>query len=84
MNAGKTTSDDGDDEEIILPEIMVGGVRINLDRIDDAYGTILLFDKSGRQLAEVLNVAKITIGTTWAAVCAAAAAASDAAAANSD
>ncbi len=80
-----TQTETGDDEdEVILPEIVVAGVKIDLDRIDDAYGTVHLFDKSGRRLAEVCDVARITIGTTWAAVCAAAAAASDAAAAASD
>ena len=55
-----------------LPEVTVAGVRIDIDRIDDEHGTILVYDKSGRHLAELHNVARITIGTTLEAVCAAA------------
>ncbi len=53
-----------------LPEVTIAGVVIDIDRIDDEHGTILVFDKTGRRLAEIPNVAKITIGTTWDAVCA--------------
>jgi hypothetical protein len=52
------------------PNVTVAGVAIDIDRLDDEHGTVWLFDKSGRRIAEVLDVARITIGTTWEAVCA--------------
>jgi len=54
-----------------LPKVTIAGVTINVDRIDDERGTIWLFDKAGRHLAEIRDVAEITIGTTWDDVCAA-------------
>jgi hypothetical protein len=69
MDAEKAETE-GARRELILPELTVAGVKINIDRIDDEYGTVQLFDKTGRRLAEVCDVAEITIGTTWEAVCA--------------
>jgi hypothetical protein len=51
--------------------VTIAGVTINVDRIDDERGTCWLYDRSGRRIAEVLDVAEITIGTTWEDVCAA-------------
>ncbi len=84
MGAEKTKPDADDNNPRVLPELVVAGVRIDLDRIDDQYGTVWLFDKTGRHLAEIRDVAHITIGTTWAAVCAAAEAAARAAEAAAD
>lgn len=66
MSAGE-----GADDGPRLPRVTIAGVTINVDRIDDERGTCWLFDKTGRRLAEVCDVAKITIGTTWDDVCAA-------------
>lgn len=60
MSAGEQ-QDDGPR----LPKVSIAGVTINVDRIDDERGTVWLYDRSGRRVAEVLDVAKITIGTTW-------------------
>jgi hypothetical protein len=65
------SAEEGADDGPRLPKVTIAGVTINVDRIDDERGTIWLFDKSGRRLAEVLDVAKIVIGTTWDDVCAA-------------
>jgi|GEM_PF-4873226 hypothetical protein len=64
-------SDEKSDDGPRLPKVTIAGVTINVDRLDDERGTIWLFDKSGRHLAEIRDVAEITIGTTWADVCAA-------------
>jgi hypothetical protein len=57
MNTGK-----GD--YVPLPEVVVAGVVIEIDRVDDRPGTVVLLDKDDHRLAEVPNVARVVIGTT--------------------
>jgi hypothetical protein len=66
-----STTDEERDDGPRLPKVTIAGVTINVDRIDDERGTCWLYDRSGRRIAEVLDVAEITIGTTWDDVCAA-------------
>jgi hypothetical protein len=66
-----STTDEERDDGPRLPKVTVAGVEINIDRLDDERGTVWLFDKTGRRLAEILDVSKITISTTWDDVCAA-------------
>jgi hypothetical protein len=64
-------SEDKESDGPRLPKVTIAGVVINVDRLDDERGTIWLYDRSGRHLAEIRDVAEITIGTTWDDVCAA-------------
>jgi hypothetical protein len=51
-------------------DVIIAGIAIDVDRIDDEYGTVCLYDESGRKIAELYHVARITIGTTYEALCA--------------
>jgi hypothetical protein len=66
MSTGEAAPDDALRR---LPDVTVAGVAIDIDRIDDEHGTVWLYDRSGRRIAEVLDVARITIGTAWDVVC---------------
>jgi len=44
------------------PKLTVAGVAIHVDRIDDEVGTVWLYDRAGRRIAEILDVARIKIG----------------------
>jgi len=54
-----------DDDYSPHPKLVVGGVTVGIDRIDDERGTIWVYDRTGRRVAEILDVARITIGVQY-------------------
>jgi hypothetical protein len=44
------------------PKLTVAGVAIDVDMIDGEANVVWLYDRSGRRIAEVLDVTRITIG----------------------
>ena len=55
-----------DDDYSWSPRLTVGGVTVDVDRLDDERaGVIWLFDRTGRRVAEVFDIARITIGVQY-------------------